>query len=183
MIRTFLDRMIRTFLDLQDANPVLSLLVRILIWIWIWIRINPPSNKNSKKKLELSESGSVSISISQRYGSGDPDPHQNVTDPQHWFHQFGVSGSDYNIYNFLNGYRYWYLLTIFKSCRCLISRKKTVWSWSWIRNRLSEYSFLNLNTPIFVSNLERHKEVFCPHPVTSLQFETEELESLREELR
>jgi hypothetical protein len=23
--------------------------------------------------------------ISQRYGSGDPDPHQNVTDPQHWF--------------------------------------------------------------------------------------------------
>ncbi len=24
-------------------------------------------------------------SISQRYRSGDPDPHQNVTDPQHWF--------------------------------------------------------------------------------------------------
>ncbi len=26
-------------------------------------------------------------SISQRYGSGDldPDPHQNVTDPQHYF--------------------------------------------------------------------------------------------------
>jgi hypothetical protein len=24
-------------------------------------------------------------SISQRLGSGDPVPHQNVTDPQHWF--------------------------------------------------------------------------------------------------
>ncbi len=23
--------------------------------------------------------------ISQRYGSADSDPHQNVTDPQHWF--------------------------------------------------------------------------------------------------
>jgi hypothetical protein len=29
--------------------------------------------------------GSGSGSISQRYGSKDPDPHQNVTDPQHWF--------------------------------------------------------------------------------------------------
>ncbi len=24
-------------------------------------------------------------SISQRYGTRDPGPHQNVTDPQHWF--------------------------------------------------------------------------------------------------
>jgi hypothetical protein len=29
--------------------------------------------------------GSGSGSISQRYGSVDPDPHQNITDPQHWF--------------------------------------------------------------------------------------------------
>ena len=29
--------------------------------------------------------GVGSGSISQRYGSADPDPHQNVTDPQHWF--------------------------------------------------------------------------------------------------
>jgi hypothetical protein len=27
--------------------------------------------------------GSGSIGV--RYGSADPDPHQNITDPQHWF--------------------------------------------------------------------------------------------------
>jgi hypothetical protein len=32
-------------------------------------------------------SGVGSGSIRQRYGSGDPDPHQNVTDPQHWYQQ------------------------------------------------------------------------------------------------
>jgi hypothetical protein len=32
-----------------------------------------------------SGSGAGSGSISQRYGSTDPCPHQNVTDPQHWF--------------------------------------------------------------------------------------------------
>jgi hypothetical protein len=24
-------------------------------------------------------------SVIERYGSADPDPHQNVTDPHHWF--------------------------------------------------------------------------------------------------
>ncbi len=24
-------------------------------------------------------------SVNERYGSPDPDPHQNVTDPEHWF--------------------------------------------------------------------------------------------------
>jgi hypothetical protein len=39
----------------------------------------------SRKKGVRSDSGSGSIS--QRYGSEylDPDPHQNVTDPHHWF--------------------------------------------------------------------------------------------------
>ncbi len=53
--------------------------------------------KNMKKKITFfaylkslkkgvgSGVGSGSGSIIQRYGSGDPDPHQNATDPQHWF--------------------------------------------------------------------------------------------------
>jgi hypothetical protein len=35
--------------------------------------------------LKSLKKGVGSGSISQRYGYGDPDPHQNVTDPKHWF--------------------------------------------------------------------------------------------------
>ncbi len=32
-------------------------------------------------------------SISQGYGSRDPDPHQNLTDPQHWYKTVTLAGS------------------------------------------------------------------------------------------
>jgi hypothetical protein len=54
----------------------------------------------SLKKGVRSDVGSGSIS--QRYGSGysDPDPHQNVTDPRHWFgfRPLAVTPSDEYLY-------------------------------------------------------------------------------------
>ncbi len=50
--------------------------------LWIFYFSIFVSFKSLKKGVG---SGVGSGSISQRYGSGYPDPHQNVTDPQHWF--------------------------------------------------------------------------------------------------
>ncbi len=41
-------------------------------------------------------------SISQRYGSGYPDPHQNVTDPQHWYLGYPSNGSKNDRGNYRN---------------------------------------------------------------------------------
>ncbi len=64
---------------------------------WRWCASGQVIRKKYEKKifciLKFSEErsrsrvGSGSGSISQRYGSGDPDPHQNATDPQHWWQE------------------------------------------------------------------------------------------------
>ncbi len=44
----------------------------------IRIRIRNPALKSLKKGVDPDP-------VSQECGSADPDPHQNVTDPQHWY--------------------------------------------------------------------------------------------------
>ncbi len=49
-------------------------------------------------------SESKSGSITQRHGSmdPDPDPHQNVIDPQHYFHNYSVNKKSANSYKILH---------------------------------------------------------------------------------
>jgi hypothetical protein len=81
--------------------------------LWLFILendVNVPSKSDKQKNLEIKISffnfllaswrsltkiagsgagaGTKSRPVSQRYGSADPYPHQNVTDPQHWFEAF-----------------------------------------------------------------------------------------------